>query len=66
LICGLARHLLELGGQNGQGKVLYLAGFDRVRTYAKLYFFAQRRSQTAVEQVTSQGHRPCESILRKS
>ena len=30
LICGLARRLLELGGQNGQGQFLYLAGFDRV------------------------------------
>lgn len=30
LICGLARRLLELGGQNGQGQFLYFAGFDRV------------------------------------
>lgn len=30
LICGLARRLLEPGGQNGQGQFLYLAGFDRV------------------------------------
>ena len=30
LICGLARRLLELGRQNGQGQFLYLAGFDRV------------------------------------
>jgi hypothetical protein len=29
LICGLARRLLELCGQNGQGQFLYLAGFDR-------------------------------------
>jgi hypothetical protein len=26
----LARRLLELGRQNGQGQFLYLAGFDRV------------------------------------
>ena len=30
LICGLARRLLEPGGQDGQRQLLYLAGFDRV------------------------------------
>ena len=34
LICGLARRLLELGGQNGQRQFLYLAGFDRVIEFA--------------------------------
>jgi hypothetical protein len=34
LICGLARRLLELGGQDGQRQFLYLAGSDWMFMFA--------------------------------